>query len=767
MVVLVVSGIVGLLLLAAAGLRKLPDALRWLILLACIGELVMRSVVWVQTVSASELVIIDPGLYTDLSGELLLRGENPYAWDLTGAFDLYRTDYLGSTPKLNGANARDYPYPALPFLLTVPFQALNLPGIFLVSVAAHAAVLALLFLAAPRSVQPLILIPLVIGLDFTPLTLIGVVDIVWAALLTGVVVAWRMPTLRAVLFGLAAAFKQGPWLVVPFLIIRIWRDKGDGSPIHRVVRFLAISGITFLIVNGPFIVWNPTAWLRGVSQPLRDDSIFFSQGGLSSLTQFGLVYLPKNYYLFAMLSVFGLLLFCYWRHYDALRDTCWIMPGIFMWFSYRSLMSYWAYWVFPLLATLATRTPPDKKSAGEPAWGPTLAISSVVLGVLILVGIWASFSPTAVEVRPNLPLRTVQGRITGMSVQVVNRSQRILTPRFALQNRYASGNPLPWYIDRGPRSLSPGQTAVYHISTERRDRSFFAHDTAQLVVTDAGGDYSLRGVATIQADSSFLWPDAIPNPAYRFWDSGLGVPIFWGLVADPPGSGTVSPRNKAGRGALTLTLDADDKGLNRVALESVITFPLHPFGIWVYSEPPAEVLSSVAYGLEIDDGEHQLWVLFGSQEYAGPLEEGQYVINYTVPSRTWVYQEIDVLAAYAEAGWPLPALRPTTYRDLDMDFRLVHLRLLLAADGPVDDLQAYFGPIEQDNYRVEPQTLMAETLDDPTSYYIRLAESYVRGRNYSRALEAYQRALHYSPDNSQARDGMERVRQRLAGESSP
>jgi hypothetical protein len=764
--ILVVSGVAGLLLLAAAGLCKPPDYLRWLILLACIGELVMRSVVWVQTVSASELVIIDPGLYTDLSGELLLRGENPYAWDLAGAFDLCRTDYSGSTPKLNAAYARDYPYPALPFLLTAPFQALNLPGIFLVSVAAHATVLALLFLAAPRSIQPLILIPLVIGLDFTSLTLIGSVDVVWAALLVGVVVAWRRPTLRAVLFGLAAAFKQGPWLVIPFLLIRIWRDKSDGSPIRRVVHFLAISGVAFLVINGPFIVWNPEAWLRGVSQPLRDDSIFFSQGGLSTLTQFGLVYLPKNYYLFAMLSVFGLLLFCYWRHYDALRDTCWIVPGIFMWFSYRSLISYWAYWVFPLLATLATRTPPDKESASKPALGPTLAVASTVLGVLIIVGIWLSFSSAAVEVRPNLPLRTVQGRITGMSVQVVNRSRRTLTPRFALQHRYTTGNPLPWYIDQGPRSLSPGQAAVYHISTERRDRIFFAHDTAQLVVTDAGGDYSLRGVATIQADSSFLWPDAIPNPMYRFWDSGLGAPIFWGLVADPPGSGAVSPGNKAGRGALTLTLDADGKGLNRVALESVVTFPLHPFGIWVYSEPPAENLSSVAYGLEIDDGEHQLWILFGPQEYTGPLEDGQYIINYTVPSRRWVYQEIDLLTAYVEAGWQLPALKPAIYRELDMDFRLVHLRLLLAADGPADNLQATFGPIEQDNYRVEPQTLMAEALDDPTSYYIRLAESYTRERNYSRALEAYRRALHYSPGDSQALDGMKRVRQRLAGESS-
>jgi uncharacterized membrane protein len=759
--VLIGTGIMGLFLLVAAGLRRPPGFLRWLILLACLADLVVRAVIWVR----ASYTASDTALYTELAGELLRHGINPYAWDFAGVFDLYRVSRLFITPKLNGAGVGNYPYPALPFLLAVPFQALDLPGVFLASIVAHAVVLILLFLASPRSVQPLILLPIFVGFDLVYPTLGGSMDIMWVAFLVGMVVAWRRPTLRAVLFGLAAAVKQSPWLVTPFLVIRIWRDQDGNNPIHSVGRFLLIAAAAFLVVNAPFVVWEPEAWLHGVTGPLRDDLIFFSHGGLSGLSQFGFVYLPKHFYLIAMLSVLGLLLFAYWRHYNVLRNAFWAMPGIFMWVSYRSLISYWTYWVFPMLATLIARTSSVSESEHEhaPDWRPTLAAASAVLGVLLIAGIVLSSSSASVGVRPQFPLFTAQGRVTRMDVEVTNQSRRTLTPRFAIQHRYAGGNPLPWHIDLGPRSVPPGQTAHYRISTDQHAPGFFAHDAAQLVVTDAGGDYALRGTATIGPDRSFLWPDAIANPAYLFWN---GVPIYWELVVDPPGSGKVSPGNKDGRGAATLALNADGRGLNRVVLQSLVPFPLQPFGIWVYSDPPKEDPSSVAYGLEIDDGDRRVWFLFGSTDYAGPLEEGQCVINRIVPPRTWVYQEIDVPAAYAEAGWSLPDLKPAVYRGLDVDLRLVHLGLLLAADGAQGDLQAYFGPIEQKDYQIEPQMLMAETFDDPAGYYIRVAESYIRGRNYSLALEAYQRALEFSPGAPRAVDGFDQVLQHLAGDSS-
>lgn len=754
----------GLFMLIVAGVSKLPSLSRWLITLACISALIFRTLLWTQTTPAPNLVITDCGLYADLAGELLLHGENPYTWDYGGAFDLYRVSRVFSTPTIKGAVQSPFPYPALLFLLTASLQALGLPGTFLISVAAHIAVLLLLFKASPKLFQPVILLPIVAGYDFIVLTLIGTLDITWSALLVGMVLWWHKPLRRAVLFGLAVAVKQSPWLITPFLLVRLWHEQDDGDDTnshYRVMYFAVVSAITFLLVNAPFILWSPIAWLRGVFEPLHDKFVFLSQGGLASLTQLGIINLPKSYYFAVTFTILGLSLLCYQRHYTTLRDVFWIMPGIIMWFSYRSLISYWIFWLFPMLATLATRVPIKKQNASRSKWQVTVATALGALGILVLYGITQTPSAIAMEVNIQPPLLTVQGRVSDITVQVTNHSQRVLTPRFAVQRQYASFNPLPWHIEQGPLMLNPAQNATYRISSPQPDHAFLAHETAQIIVTDAGGDYALRGTTTISADNSFLWPDAILNPTYLYWDSDKGVPLSWELVAEPSSSAAAALVNKEGRSALKLILNAEEEARNHMAaLQSQIIFPAKPFGIWVYVPRPTEGSPSVRYGLEINDGQHRLWVLFSAQasekstattttNHNDAVADSQYIINRPVPPCTWIYQEIDLTTAYAEAGWDLPELKWSAYRGLGVDLRLVNLRLFLASDASHSDLQAFFGPIVQDDYRRAPQTLMAETLDDPTAYYLRLAITYIRGRNYTRALAAYHRALQFSPNNQE------------------
>lgn len=741
---LVASGALGLILMIASGLRRPPSALRWLILLAYLADLLVRVSVWSQTSAGRDLVTIDPALYSDMAGELLQRGENPYTWDLSGAFGLYRTSQEASTPRLNAANEQLFPYPSLSFLLAAPFQILDMPGSLLLAVVAHVAVLLLLFLAAPVAIQPLVLLPIVVGFNFPLMTGIGVTDIVWAALLVWMVLVWKRPTLRAVLFGLAAAFKQGPWLVAPFLFLRIWREEEGGNPWASMKRFVLVSGATFVLFNGPFMVWDFRAWFRGVTVPLGDDLVFYSQGGLATLSHLSLVSLPKSYYLNATFAVLALLLFVYWRHYQTLRNAYWIMPGLFMWLSYRSLVSYWTYWIFPMLATLIRPGPARETSWAQPSWRLTLGIAGSVLGLLVVTGILLSLIPAPIEARPMLPVETAGGRVNSLEVLVTNHGDRAVTPRFAVQQRAATMNPLPWTIHRGPLTVPPGGSAVYHIATGRADRSFSVFQGVELVVTDAGGDYALRGAAPIGPEPSFLWPDAIPNPSYHYWDQARTAPLSWELVTDPVGSASLLPSNGDGPATLMLTLDAQSAGVNRVSLRSQVVLPLKPFGVWVYWDPPASAASSVAYGLEIDDGRHQLWFLFGSQGNAELLGDEAYVVTLDVPLRTWNLQQIDVPAAYAEAGWRLPEPSPARYRGLDIDLRLVHVSLFLAARGPAGKLQAHFGPVVQEDYCVAPRTLMAETLDDPVSYYLRLVELYSRDRNTIRASEARQRAIQYS-----------------------
>lgn len=760
--VVLVSGALGLSLLVGAGLGSPPHALKWIALFAYVWIVMVRAVIWAQTSETFNKVTIDPAIHTDLAGELLLQGENPYVWDITGAFNLYRTSTSASTPKLNAASVGTYSYPALPFLLTAPMQSIGLPGSFSLLVLAHIVALLLLYFAAPSSVQPIILFPIVAGFDFIGVSLIGSLDILWAVMLVGMILAWEKPTLRAVLYGLAASVKQLPWLVFPFLILHIWRDEDKGTPQSRVVRFASTSALTFMLINAFSISEDPQAWLRGVTGPLLDNFVFLSQGGLSSVTHLGFISLPKGFYLTVTLAVLGLMLLWYWRHYGTLRDAIWIFPGIFMWFSYRSLVTYWVYWVFPLLAALVTWAPVRNMTADKLSWKTTLAVSAVVLTALFALGGYLTTLPAQIDIRLINPMLTENGQIVRMNVEVENRGVNTLIPRFAIQRFPYDANPQPWRIESGAPNVEPGQVASYEIFTNQEDSSFLVHDAAQVVVTDASGDYALRGVATINPDDSFLWPNAIPNPDFVFWDIGETVPIWWALLDENAGQGSVALDVVDGREALKLSLGDTVIDLNRVALETWTMFPPNTFGIWTYMDSTFHEQGSVAYGLEVDDGQHTLRFEFGLEGDSSFVAEGDYVIYRPTLADEWALKEIDLGAAYSEAGWQLPELTRTAYKGMDTALRMVTLRLFLTARGSlIEPPLVYFGPIEQEYYLQRPQTLMAETLKDPRSYYVRLAEQYFGGRNYDEALRAYQRALDYNPGDLEVLGAIDLVMQHV------
>ena len=98
-----------------------------------------------------------------------------------------------------------------------------------------------------------------------------------------------------------------------------------------------------------------------------------------------------------------------------------------------------------------------------------------------------------------------------------------------------------------------------------------------------------------------------------------------------------------------------------------------------------------------------------------------------------------------------------------MDARQVELRLLFSNQSATIN-SAVFGPIQQGEYRVTPQSLMTETFDDPAGYYVRLGEAYLSSRNPRRALEAYQRALDFAPGDPGILSKIESVKYQLAGD---
>jgi hypothetical protein len=741
-------GGLGFAALVAAGWRTPSRQWKWLILLAVICEIALTAIIWRQTQRLHPTSRVDIALYIDMASELVQRGENPYAWNFNSVPEIYRAAQAAGTPQIDGSIAERYCYPALGILMVLPLEAVDLPGVWLVPVLAHMATACLLFLAAPRSVQPVILFPMVTWFGFSALTAAGADDMVWSGLLVGMIVAWRRPTLRAVLYGLAVSYKQSPWLLLPFLVIRLWCGDGQNVPrrvrMARVVRFVLISGLTFLLVNLPFILWDPAAWIKGVFTPMASSLVYLSQGGLSGLTAFGYLNLPKSYYLLATLVVLALSLFIYWRHYSTLRDTFVVLPAILLWFSHRALVSYWAYWAPPALAILIQRPPPALAPAKRTRGVHTALVAAGGVIALVTAGVVMEGEPRlAVELQP--PFLTLDGNVYRLAIRVENNSDETIAPRFGIHYNYTGFSPSPWHIESGPLVLEPNQWAVYQVVSDGQ-LTFPAHTSAQVVVTDAGGDESLRAVSTIGPDHSFLWPDAIANPQFLYWDSGATTPIFWAPRVLPAGAGSITYANQDGHSAVRLRLDGQHPGPKSVALNSFILVPPTPFGIWVYADGVSD--GAAQYGIEFTDDARSLILRFGTRQHVEHISDRRVVVERPAMPGTWTYQEIDLPGLYRQAGWDLPPLKPVVYRQVDADFRAVNMSLFLSSDGTADGAQVCFGPLQQDGFEVKPETLMAETLSDPVGYYLRLSERYTSERNYARALVVLERALAIVPGDA-------------------
>ncbi len=654
----VTAGGVGLALLGCASLERPPRVLRWAILAAYLGHSAGQAFIALETPSP---LYVDGSLYTDLAGELLRRGENPYTWDYGGAAGVYRKSLALGTARLDGSIGGAYPYPALGVLLAASLQAVGLPASFTLALVAHAAGLVLLFLTARPALQPLILLPLVVGLEFAPMALTGLLDSVWASLLVGCVAAWRWPRTRAVVFGLAASTKETPWLLVPFLLIRIWKEEGG-----RAARaFAGMTVATFAVINGPFLVWGPYAWLEGMFSAVRDPHGVYSHGALASLTHFGPLLLVRLDYATIALAALAVLVVCYWACYARLRDACWVLPAPIYWLTYRPLATYWVFWLLPALAVIGAR--PRRARVAEPAlrWR-VAALTLAGFAAVALVGLVRipQSAPVVAAVRGPVLIQDV--RVVGMSVDLTNLSGRPFRPRLAIQHLGAIFNPLPWVIQEGPATLVPGATATYRVTAHAEDRTFFPFEPAQVVVTDAGGDYALRGVVTLEPDRSWLEPDAVMNPAFRFWEETADAPFGWALDTEPGGAGTATLAAHDGRDALRLALGPDPP--HRVALSTRIAFPARPlrFSVAVEGHPGATA------AVVLDDGQRRVRIEL-------PRGEG------------WIQREIDFAAEYARAGVSAPQPTRRIYRDVDSAWPLVRLTLELTGPGPAS---AWFGPID-------------------------------------------------------------------------
>lgn len=267
---------------------------------------------------------------------------NPYTLDLQEALVKFPIDPQYVTFTETGDLITTLNYPALHFLIYVPFIALGLKDMRWVTVLFEALSFILLYWRTPRGLRPLALIPMFASVDLViDFTAGCVTDYLWVLPLTATILFIDNLPVSAISYGLACAVKQEPWLLAPFLLIWMWRES-PGDWRRRLLRSGAYGGLafaSFLTPNWRFMFEDPAAWWSGVSSPVFGGLVVQSQG-LSMITQMGYVPLGKGFYFASTVVVYLLLAVNYAVYYDRLKYTFWIYPAVALWFSYRGLQSY-------------------------------------------------------------------------------------------------------------------------------------------------------------------------------------------------------------------------------------------------------------------------------------------------------------------------------------------------------------------------------------------------------------------------------------------
>jgi hypothetical protein len=693
----------------------------------------------------------DVYVFQDYAARLLLGGSNPYAHDLRPGFGVHHLWLMHSTPLLNGDFTGQLAYPALSPLLFALFQVLGLPT-WLLYPLLLVATLVVLFLAAPEEWRPLILLPWFAEPRFLTYAFNGVNDYGWSLLLVLVVATWHKPRQRGIWYGLACAYKQQPWLLAPFLLIRLWREA-DGAPRQRLrdlARFGGWAAVPFILLNLPFVIMDPSAWLTGVTEPLSADMITLGSG-LSALTTTGVVVLPKALHSILLWGGLGILAWVYWRHFPRLVELMWIAPGMAMWLGNRSLTAYWYFWALPLALALARawRHPPTNEQPVADHRPTALVLASFL--AFILASLWwygRTEPPFRVEVLPR-----VDGSgewVNRLAITVENTDDEVLVPRFSVQSK--SKQPLQWVATRVPEALQPGEHQTYVLHTDVLWKRFHVRHGARVTVQDAHS-YDRRSTVFLPPVRGFQHQGHIVNGSFQYWMPN--GPWGWSLTG-PRRAGRVEPLSPSfGPGRVAISLHSSrDREYRSVGLETSLSLPTSPIAVEVKVPAAANQLPNLdlLYGVELVVHRRTVLLLPGDAASSGTLDDGRPYQIIPAPRETWTEIEVDPAQVFATLNLPAAPDRAHSRGITDNDDSMTPmiLRVMTAVRGWGRGAETQFGSVRSVVTGDEIQRHFERTRRHPEEWELWIANYNAELGNLEVAKAHLERAIDLAPNDPRA-----------------
>ena len=527
---LVLVGLAGL-VLVWAGRRPLSTAMQRFGLVA---GLVAVGVSEGTAIHLRNFYATDSAAFNQVATRLFLDGKNPYTASMGAAANLLHPAADFWTYQVDGAHTLKVSYPAGSFLLQAPFMGLGLNHMISdwVDLGAWLVTAVLIFVMVPPVLRWLAPLVLMTGTFLVPFSS-GGTDALFVPFLViavwrwdrfpGRAVGWLPAWVGPASLGIACSIKQTPWFCVPFLMVGVACEarRAGGRPLPVALRYGAITAVTFVVVNAPFIVWNPAAWLRGIFLPMIDPLVADGQGivaiALHGLT--GGVVLPWLSVAAALALVAMVLAFFWWE--PRLRRAWLFLVPLVLFVPARSLANYLSDFVpAALVAALsvaalkpsevvASSVEPSAASAGR-RWWPRLSVGVPAVAAVALVAVAFTSAPLDVSVDRVVVagVATVEGgqNFRLVEVTVHNRSDVTLSPHFMVSS--GGGHPSAFWrstVIRGDDPVRSGASTVFVI----RPPSWFE--------TPAHGQWWLVAAYTTP-------PNALSTSPLQYWRLGKPAP---------------------------------------------------------------------------------------------------------------------------------------------------------------------------------------------------------------------------------------------------
>ncbi len=242
-------------------------------------------------------------------------------------------------------------YPVLSFLTLVPFALFNQYNVLSFYLISYLVILWLGWKIARPELRPWVLLLGMANIPMWSSTMGGNLDIFCTLL---IIVAWWKRDhrwLSALFLGLALATKQTSWFLVPFYAIMAFRLYG----LKEVTYRLTFAGTLFVLLNLPFILWNPHAWLAGIMAPIADPMFPLGVGFINLSVLHYLPIFPTWVYSALEGTTMLLCLVWYWRLCRTSPEAALQLAVIPLFFAWRSLPSYFYCAAYPIMLLMAAK----------------------------------------------------------------------------------------------------------------------------------------------------------------------------------------------------------------------------------------------------------------------------------------------------------------------------------------------------------------------------------------------------------------------------